>query len=284
MTYPFVQAFHDAGVARGPRLAFVVHMAEGGGTVGFLSRQNRDGVSVHFVVEYSGQIVQMLRLDHMHTSLRTTAIRVDDGPAPYGRTAALAVMGAWADISHGTLGPNHASIACEIEGFAADGPNPRQQLALEELATYLRHQYPTIRNLGHRDFQNYKACPGGHIPWEELGGHAATGGTDVTPAPITDQTAMEVRIPAGANIFDVDGRTILRQSPGSDAWRPSPYEQGGKRAIFSPDPPIVLLALAPADIRPIPTPDCKADVNAALDHVSAAVDGVRAAILEARPR
>ena len=83
---------------------------------------------------------------------------------------------------------------------------------------------------------------------------------DVIPAPITDQTPKEVRIPAGASIFDVDGKTILRTSQGSPEWRPSPYEQGNKRAIFSPDPPIVLIAVGPADIRPVPAPvpDCTA--------------------------
>lgn len=92
------------------------------------------------------------------------------------------------------------------------------------------------------------------------------GGT-MQPAPITDQTPLEVRIPPGATLFDVDGRTVLRTSPGSPQWRPSPYEQGGKRAIFSPGPPIVLVAVGPEDKRPIPTPtpSCDDVVDAALE-------------------
>jgi hypothetical protein len=35
--------------------------------------------------------------------------------------------------------------------------------------------------LGHRDFQNYKACPGKLIPWKDYGGHAVAGGTEDMP-------------------------------------------------------------------------------------------------------
>ena len=94
----------------------------------------------------------------------------------------------------------------------------------------------------------------------ELRAFAAGKEADVTPAPITDPTSKEVRIPAGASIFDVDGKTILRTSQGSPEWRPSPYEQGNKRAIFSPDPPIVLIAVADTDIRDVPTADCTAAI------------------------
>ena len=91
MTYPFVPSFHDYGPAKGPRLAFLVHMAEGGGTVGYLSKRNPNGVSVHYVIERSGRIVQMLSERHMHTSIRPTAIRTTDDPDGfYGASAAKA--------------------------------------------------------------------------------------------------------------------------------------------------------------------------------------------------
>lgn len=175
MTYPFVPSAHDLGPAKGPRLAVVWHMAEGGGTVGYLSRPNANGVSVHFVVEYTGRIVQMLALDHMHSSIRTSDIRTtDDMPYPegdeivtYGRTAARAALGDWADIAHGTLGPNHATIAVEVEGFAKDGPNAKQTVAITSLARDLDAK----AHLGHRDFADYKACPGHDFPWSWVGGH-----------------------------------------------------------------------------------------------------------------
>lgn len=173
MAYPFVRSAVDLGRASGPRLGIAWHMAEGGGTVGYLSRQNPNGVSVHFVVEYSGRVVQMLALDHLHTSLRVTAIRKSDDPAyqwagqdiVYGATAARAVLGGW------WLNPNNATIGVEVEGFAKDGPKPEQADAIAELWDYLVGKYPGIRSLGHRDFADYKACPGKRFPWDRVGGH-----------------------------------------------------------------------------------------------------------------
>ena len=177
MTYPFVQSYTDLGVAKGPRLAITWHMAEGGGTVGYLAKPNPNGVSVHFVIEYTGRIVQMLKLTHMQSSIRTSDIRTTNDaaygnpPVMYGRAAALAVMGKWADISHGTLGPNHASIGVECEGFAAAGLNEKQAASAGLLFADMTLQFPGIRSLGHRDFQDYKPCPGKHFPWDQVDGH-----------------------------------------------------------------------------------------------------------------
>lgn len=165
------------------------HFAEGGGTVGYLAKENPNGVSVHFVIEYTGRIVQMLGLDRMHTSIRPSSIRTtDDAPFDwrgtrivYGRTAAKAVLGEWADTAK-SLGPNHATIGVEIEGFARNGPNDKQKDAMARLWTDLADRYPGIRSLGHRDFASYKACPGKLIPWEEVGGH----GPSPVEAPVRD--------------------------------------------------------------------------------------------------
>lgn len=209
MTFPFVASAVRLGTARGPRKAVVWHMAEGGGTVGFLSRPQRDSVSVHFVIEYSGRIVQMLRLSEMHTSIRTSAIRTnDDADGFFGRTAARAVMGAWADIRT-TLGPNHASIAVELEGTAASGPNAKQQAAMASLWKYLAGMFPGIRSLGHRDFQNYKPCPGRHIPWAMVGGHGPVS-TEKDVVIVLNRRAQTGRftIPAGKTVKGYDPDTL----------------------------------------------------------------------------
>lgn len=205
MSYPFVPSFHDAGLRRGPIRGFLVHMAEGGGTVGYLSRPNTNGVSVHYVIEYSGQIVQMLVESHMHTSIRirnldgSSAIRQGTGADGFGVANARAVLGDWYDVKS-TLGPNHSTIAVEVEGFAnaltatqrqnhprADplgGPNDAQSTSLVRLVEDVRARNTSIRgNTGHRD-HNVKACPGPRIPWAALGGHGLYA---TTPAPAPPQ-------------------------------------------------------------------------------------------------
>ena len=174
MSYPYVPSAVNLGRARGPRLAFIVHMAEGGGTVGYLSRDNPNGVSVHFVIERTGRIVQMLPLANMHTSIRTGNYirKTNDPDGFYGAKWAVEVMGKWARTDTGTLGPNHASLAVEIEGYAASGPQVAQVTALNKLWKDMKSRYPGIKSLGHRDFASYKACPGKLINWGVVGGHA----------------------------------------------------------------------------------------------------------------
>lgn len=259
MNYPYVQSYVDLGAARGPRLAVVWHLAEGGGTVGYLAKENPNGVSVHFVVEYTGRIVQMLGLSRMHTSIRPSSIRItDDAPYDwrgerivYGRTAAKTVLGEWADTAK-SLGPNHASIGVEIEGFAARGPNDKQKDAIARLWADLSARHPGIRSLGHRDFASYKACPGKLFPWEEVGGHGpavidqeepvysvpgnisavAPEGTPVystadakTPAGKTGVTrryvlvAQDVAAPAAPTRYLVDGAGAA--AGGKMAWLPA---------------------------------------------------------------
>lgn len=186
---PFVASFVNRGTAKGPRLALVIHMAEGGNTVAYLARANPNGVSVHYVIERSGRTVQMLTHDRMHTSIRVSSIRTTDDPDGfYGATAARAVMGRWADTRE-SLGPNHASIAVEVEGFADEGPNPRQDDALGQLWRELTAEYPDIRALGHRDFANYKVCPGREVDWSVVGGHGAE--VEIPEPPPTPPTVRD---------------------------------------------------------------------------------------------
>jgi hypothetical protein len=192
MAFDFEPAFHDLGPRKGPLRGFTIHMAEGGGTVGFLSRKNKHGVSVHYVIEDSGRIVQMLRENRMHSSIRiqnkdgSSAIRrSDDKNGFFGRRAAVAALGNAADVAT-SRGPNHSTLAVEIEGFAKAGPNDAQNVALVALVADIRSRHPGIALLGHRDFTATKLCPGPFIPWDRLGGHAKGG----------DMPGIETTLPA----------------------------------------------------------------------------------------
>jgi N-acetylmuramoyl-L-alanine amidase-like protein len=189
MAYPFVQARYDYGPRNALVHGFVVHMAEGGGTVGFLAGNPARGVSVHYVIESSGRIVQMLREDHASGSINPAEIReTDDADGFYGRTAAVSVLGSWADD------PNVVVISVEIEGFAANGPNAAQHGSLRTLVADVRTRYPGIGLLGHRDFADYKACPGKLIHWEDLGGHG-----------MEDDEMAEYVVPLAPASFTING-------------------------------------------------------------------------------
>lgn len=202
MTYPFVAAAFDYGPRRVAVRAFLVHMAEGGGTVGYLAGSPARGVSVHYVIEYGGRVVQMLSEGHVSGSVNPSALRTtDDADGFYGVTAARKVMGPqWAD-------PNPGVISVEIEGFARDGPDPKQAAALVALVDDVRSRHPGFGLLGHRDFTDQKACPGQHIAWDDLGGH---GGSSPMGISVTLPAAAEI-----GRLAVAGGTEALRLSDGA---------------------------------------------------------------------
>lgn len=178
MSYPFVQALYHgpAGSFRQLR-ALTVHHAEGGGTVSWLQHPTNANSS-HFVIEYSGRIVQMVADDQYDYSLHVARPYGPPGPGDFG---IYSLDRARDVLGDGISDPNRYMYAVELEGYAATGPNAAQVAALGRLVADLRSRYPSMRGLlGHRDFQNYKPCPGGLIPWPVLGGHGLFG---IAPAP-----------------------------------------------------------------------------------------------------
>lgn len=167
----FVHAKHDDwGNRQAPALGFVVHMAEGLNVWRYLAYGNvARNVSVHFTVEADGEIVQMLELQRISGSINPSTIRRDDDAnGHFGASHNKYVLGSW------WTNPNHATITVEVAGYNRTGPNEKQVEALDKLFTALRKKYPSIKPLGHRDFQNVKPCPGQKMwykAYPAMGGH-----------------------------------------------------------------------------------------------------------------
>lgn len=186
MTYPFVPAKWFSRGAIVEVQALVVHFAEGGSTVHYFETTTRD-VSAHFVLQYDGTIVQMVRdedADHcQHISYGSWLY-----PGDLTRKNGVAVLG---DVmsSQDPTRVNRYVHAIELEGFRAQGPNPAQSAALAAWVAERRATFPTIRGLlGHGDIQD-KGCPGALIPWALLGGHGLWE---------EDMPAFPFRVPGGA--------------------------------------------------------------------------------------
>ena len=152
--------------------AITIHMAEGGGTVSWLTRP--DGNSSHYVVEYTGRVTQMVPEAYWAGSMNPDLTRTtDDAPFEYlGETITYGVTASKRCLGDGWRDPNRFVIAIEVEGFAKDGPNDLQRTALRRLVADIRSRRGPLPCLGHRDQQAYKACPGKRIPWADYGGHA----------------------------------------------------------------------------------------------------------------
>jgi N-acetylmuramoyl-L-alanine amidase-like protein len=277
MAYPFVPAANDYGPRKGPVLAFLVHMAEGGGTVGYLSNDPQRGVSVHYVIEYTGRIVQMLSEDHASGSVNPKEIRLDDDPDGfYGRSTAVAVCGTWAND------PNSVVISVEIEGFAMVGPNAAEHASLTYLVRDVRSRFSDIGLLGHRDFAAYKACPGKLIHWDLLGGH----GTLMTDIDIKSDPAL-VDVPAGISILNPDGsKRLTNPDLRTDVVSPGTSLSAGgtvmRLLVWSePDPtPDLLLAAYGSkvtNVRRATVVDCDDVVKVELDKAATrAAEAVKA--------
>jgi hypothetical protein len=174
MSYRFVQARYDSYGNRIATKALVVHMTEGSGSeadVDYLANNPLRGVSVHFVILKTGEIVQMLGWNRIAGSINPNELRTTDDPpytspdgarVVYGATLRDAIMGSWI---------NGGLLAVEVGGKAVDGPNQAQSEALVRLLADVRTRYPGLPVLGHRDFTSTKGCPGHNVLWASLGGH-----------------------------------------------------------------------------------------------------------------
>jgi hypothetical protein len=279
MSYPYVKAANDYGPRKGPVKAFLVHMAEGGGTVGYLSRSPLRGVSVHYVIEYTGRIVRMLDEDHASGSVNPNEIRTDNDPDDfYGVTAAKAVMGQW------WSDPNSAVISLEIEGFAASGPNSAQHGSLKVLVNDVRSRYPDMGLLGHRDFTSTKACPGKLIHWTDLGGHGPAQGVDVPGFPFRVPGGARsgmATIPAGVELFRLVDAAQSKSSATSGPATSAIHDVPGGSAGFNVTTSTGTYWVRSDDVTftaDVTAADCTALVTAEHDKVKAAAVAAAQAI------
>jgi hypothetical protein len=120
-------------------------MTEGDGSmsdVNYLANQPLRGVSVHYVIVNTGEIIQMLPESHASGSINPAELRTTDDAiftspdgarVTYGATVRKAILGTW------DRDPNSAVISCEVGGHAVDGPNKAQSEALARLVPTCEH-------------------------------------------------------------------------------------------------------------------------------------------------
>ncbi len=277
MTYPYVPAWYDYGPRKGPALGLMLHMAEGGGTVGYLDKNGTPparGVSVHAVCEYSGRVVRMLDWDHASGSLNPADRSTDK--AFYGHRHLTDVLGDW------WTDPNSAVISIEIEGFAAKGPNAAQVTGVIDWAKDMKRLYPTLRGaLGHADQTDTKKCPGTQATmltiFGGIGGHGLWEGGPMPQLPIVDTTPHKVDVPKPMTFYDLDGKVLSEGHSGVTDYF-SPYVaretvNSGMHfyAIYAEGPAGVfrLILTRPKDARPIPPDvDCSAQDKKIADAIA----------------
>lgn len=186
LPYRYVQATHDFGRSPVPKQGIVFHMAEGNRVVEYLSGAGvLRNVSATFAITIEGEVVQMLPLAHTSGSLNPRDVRRStDKDGFWGRR--------WTrfydpDILTGKA--NQRTISIECAGFASAGPNRDQVRATIDLVRTLREHFKRPLGFGgHRDFADYKLCPGrsaGIKDILEAVGHGAEGASP-EPAPKPD--------------------------------------------------------------------------------------------------
>jgi hypothetical protein len=213
---PFKQApKYTPGGMREVRAA-AWHFAQGGGTDTWLTRLDgaQGNNSCHIVIKYDGSIRQIVEFDDASWSLHISW-DADSNDAPDYNIFALryvkeALGAGWSD-------PNRYIVAIEIEGFFQTGANAAQRRTIVALARFLEANYPKLVHLGHRDFQDYKPCPGPTL-FQGLLPHA---GRLDNSAPVNegeDTMALDfypvsggdgiVKITEGRGLVDLNGETI----------------------------------------------------------------------------
>lgn len=231
LAYDYVQATHDFGRSPVPKQGIVLHMAEGSRVVEYLSGGNVvRNVSATFAITTEGEVVQMLPLDHTSGSLNPRDVRTSTDPDGFwGRRFTR-----FYDPDVLTGRANQLTISIECAGTAAQGPNPKQVASIIELVGTLRARYKRpIGFGGHRDFADYKLCPGRSAGVKALIAELGHGREDVpVDPPVPDPCGavrkelevVKTKLYEAQDIIEEESRRAGRVATNLKAYVPRPNE------------------------------------------------------------
>lgn len=282
---PYPAAKDYGSRERWPTLAVVWHMAEGRNVAQYLSRDPLRGVSVHYTVEQEtdrwqdGEVVRCLPEDRISGSINPRTIRRGDDPDGYfGASHAKTALGSWWPETS----PNCLVISVEVAGFAKDGPTEAQQRSMVALWDELKRRHPKAIPLGHRDWQDVKACPGRtaamKAAFAAMGGHG-TNYTEVRDVSTRDYASGRIcTVRDDARLYDYPGGLAIgtvdppleRDYLGTD--RSGDYALIGS-VLDGKTRTAWVRMRAVSDIRsaPTPAPDCTSAVSAERERIATAV-------------
>src|SRR5436190_24077641 len=197
--------------------ALEFHMSEGGDElVSFLKQHAGEsiadwhsrvnGVSCSVAILSTGEVVQMVKWDHVNGNLNPADRAGEYGY--YGHSTLVAVLGdpEWTD-------PNVYSLSAEIAGHRDVGPTDKQVTAAIAWGQEMIGLFPSLRGAyGHHD-QSPKPCPGLTANMKAI--FTGVGGHGLWTAAPPEEVMFPTRFPGGGRygqVAVVAGKTVYKKA------------------------------------------------------------------------